>query len=245
MAGDEPPPVALITGANRGIGYECAAQLAAIGWCVLLGARNAERGRAAASSLVERGGDVRHMLLDVTDESSAHQVAGFVRDRFGRLDCLVNNAAVLLETEHRPSGVSVDLMRRTFETNVFGVVMVTNAMLPLLRQAPVGRVVNVSSELGSLPLISDPLRVQSRFRLLAYNSSKSALNAITATYASELRRSRVKVNAVDPGYCATGINGYRGTQTAAEGARVVVQLAMIGPDGPTGAYFDSNGPARW
>jgi NAD(P)-dependent dehydrogenase (short-subunit alcohol dehydrogenase family) len=241
----ESAQVALITGANRGIGYESAAQLAQLGWRVLLGSRDPERGALAARRLSGRGGDVRPVTLDVTDEAAVRTAADLVATRFGRLDCLVNNAGILLETEHRPSLMSAHTMRRTFETNVFGVVTVLDAMLPLLRRAPVGRVVNLSSTLGSPRLVSEPLCLQSRFRLLAYNSSKGALNAVTALYANDLRGSRVKVNAVDPGFCATDINDHRGSRTAAEGARVVVELATIGPDGPSGGFFNAEGQTPW
>ncbi len=191
------------------------------------------------------GGAAVHVPLDVTDAESVDAAAKWVDREYGRLDALVNNAGILLEREHKPSGTSMTVLRQTFDTNVFGVVQVTNAMLPLLLRAPLARIVNISSELGSLGLTSDPDQVQSRFRLLAYNSSKTALNAITVSYANELRRTSVKVNAADPGYCATDVNGFSGRRMAAQGANVVVTLATLGPDGPTGGYFNEEGPVPW
>ena len=220
--------------------------LAKPGVVVLAGvARDPGRGQAAVARVAAVGGAAVHVPLDVTDAESVDAAAKWVDREYGRLDALVNNAGILLEREHKPSGTSMTVLRQTFDTNVFGVVQVTNAMLPLLLRAPLARIVNISSELGSLGLTSDPDQVQSRFRLLAYNSSKTALNAITVSYANELRRTSVKVNAADPGYCATDVNGFSGRRMAAQGANVVVTLATLGPDGPTGGYFNEEGPVPW
>jgi NAD(P)-dependent dehydrogenase (short-subunit alcohol dehydrogenase family) len=229
---DDSPPVALITAADRGTEQECAARLAALGWSVLLGTGDAERAAEAGPDPVPPGGGRSYVLLDVTDDASVQRVADLVEHRFGRLDCLVNSASVRLEPACPRAGTPADVLRRTFETNLFGAVRVTNAMLPLLRRAPVGRIVNVSNELGSVSLIGADLRA----RPLAFSSSKSALNAATATYASELRRTGIKVNAVDAGGC---------TSSTLVEARLIVHYATLGPDGPTGGHFNVHGPAPW
>jgi NAD(P)-dependent dehydrogenase (short-subunit alcohol dehydrogenase family) len=232
---------ALITGANKGIGFEIARELKERGVEVLAGARDEERGRAAAEKL-----DARFVRLDVTSEDSVKAAAAWVEERYGALDILVNNAGVILrQDDHQPSGTPLDVLRATYETNVFGVVAVTNAMLPLLRRAPAARIVNMSSGLGSLTLGSDPSVPFYDLNLLTYNSSKSALNMITLSYAKELRGTSIKVNAADPGYCATDINAHMGVRTAAEGAAIAVRLALLPDDGPTGAYLDDQGDVPW
>ncbi|HEU4422720.1 MAG TPA: SDR family oxidoreductase [Pilimelia sp.] len=242
--------VALVTGANKGIGYEIAARLVATGMTVLVGARDAERGQAAAARLTAAraaggGGTAVHVPVDVTDAASVAAAAKWIDQEYGRLDILVNNAGILLDLGSKPSETAVETLRRTYETNIFGVVAVTNAMLPLLRQAPAARIVNVSSELGSLAATSDPGHPYSQFPLLAYNSSKSALNAITVSYANELRDTPIKVNAADPGYCATDLNGHSGPRTAAQGANAAVTLATLDAAGPTGGYYSEDGPVAW
>lgn len=230
-----------MTGANKGIGYEIARQLGAIGDIeVLLAARDPQRGRAAAESL----GAVA-VPLDVTDAASVAAAAKWIDQEYGRLDILVNNAGILLERGEAPSATSLDLMRQTYETNVFGVVAVTNAMLPLLRRAPAARIVNMSSGLGSLTLCTTPGHRYYERALLAYNSSKSALNAVTVAYATELRNTPIKVNAADPGYCATDLNGHSGPRTPAQGAVAAVRLATLDADGPTGQFYDEDGVVPW
>jgi len=237
--------VALVTGANKGIGYEIAARLSAAGMTVLAGARDAERGQAAAARLAQAGGTAVHVPLDVTDAASVAAAAKWIEQEYGRLDVLVNNAGILLDLGSKPSETPVETLRRTYESNVVGVVAVTNAMLPLLRRSPAARIVNMSSELGSLTSTSDPQHPFSQFPLLAYNSSKSALNSITVSYANELKDTSVKVNAADPGYCATDLNRHSGPRTAAQGANVAVALATLDPDGPTGGYYSEDGPVAW
>jgi NAD(P)-dependent dehydrogenase (short-subunit alcohol dehydrogenase family) len=243
-----PPPtprVALVTGANRGIGFEIARQLGREGFAVLLGARNAERGAAAAARLAAEGIDARPLALDVTDAASIAAAAATVARTVGRLDVLVNNAGVILDRGIRPSEVPLEVLRATYETNVFGAVAVTQAFLPLLRRSPAGRVVNATSELGSLAQNQNPDFEFAEVKQLAYNSSKTALNAITVQLAHELRDTPIKVNAADPGYTATDFNGRRGTQTVEEGARAAVRLALLPADGPTGSFFNAGGPLPW
>jgi NAD(P)-dependent dehydrogenase (short-subunit alcohol dehydrogenase family) len=200
--------IALITGANKGIGLETARQLGARGITVLLGARDEERGIAVERALREDPGggiDARFVRLDVTDAKSAQQAAEWIDSEYGRLDILVNNAGIA--RGNPPSRTDLDAMREVYETNVFGVVMVTNAMLPLLRRSPAGRIVNVSSEVGSITSMTDPSSPLAQMPAgLAYPSSKSALNMITAMYAKELRDTPIKVNAANPGYTATDLN---------------------------------------
>lgn len=237
--------VALVTGANKGIGYEIARGLGEAGATVLVGARDAELGAAAAEKLVAEGMAAVQLHLDVTDPLSITAAAARIEREYGRLDVLVNNAGILAERGQPPSRTPLELLERTYATNVYGVVAVTNAMLPLLREAPAGRIVNVSSGLGSMALTADPGGPFPGALLLAYNSSKSALNSITVTYANELRDTPIKVNAADPGYCATDLNGHAGPRTPAQGAIAAVRLATLPADGPTAGFFDEDGAVAW
>jgi len=245
MADQPDRKVALVTGANKGIGFEVARQLGMThGMTVLIGARDEARGREAADKLKNDGADVRAVLLDVTDPSTAAAVARQVEEWFGRLDVLVNNAGIALDRAS-PSQIDLDVLRQTYETNVFGVFNVTRAMLPLLRKSPAARIVNVSSGLGSLAQNSDPNWEFAAVKPLAYNSSKAALNMMTVTFAAELKDSSIKVNAVDPGYTATDMNGHQGPQTVAQGATAAVRLATLAADGPTGGFFNEAGVVPW
>jgi NAD(P)-dependent dehydrogenase (short-subunit alcohol dehydrogenase family) len=238
-------PVALVTGANQGIGLQIAKDLVAHGFTVLVGSRNLERGEAAAK---EVGPDARALQLDVTDQASIAATAQLIRKELGRLDVLVNNAAISntrmlpgMSVEEfakstRPSVVSLDELRAVFETNVFGVLAVTQAMLPLLREAPAARIVNVSSGAGSLTLNSDPAFPWRSIFGPVYPASKTALNAMTLAMAIELEPEGIKVNACSPGFTKTNLNHYAGTATVEEGAREPVRLALLGPDGPTGTF---------
>ena len=248
-------PVALITGANQGIGLQIAKDLAAHGFTVLVGSRNLERGEAAAK---EVGPDTRALQLDVTDQASITAAAERIRKELGRLDVLVNNAAIS-NTRMRPgvsveeyskstrtTNVSLDELRAVFETNVFGVVAVTQAMLPLLREAPAARIVNVSSGAGSLTRNSDPAFPYRSIFGPVYPASKTALNALTLAMAIELEPEGIKVNAVSPGFTKTNLNNYAGTETVEEGAREAVRVALLGPDGPTGTFTRwENGTIPW
>ncbi|MBB4930992.1 NAD(P)-dependent dehydrogenase (short-subunit alcohol dehydrogenase family) [Lipingzhangella halophila] len=231
--------IALITGANKGIGFETARLLGAGGTTVLVGARDEEQGRRAERALGGQGADARFVQLDVTDEKSVGRAAEWVRTEFGHLDILVNNAGIARADEDWSASAStLETMRAVYETNVFGVVAVINAMLPLLRAAPAARIVNVSSEVGSIGSLTDPENPMSRLpSSLPYPSSKTALNMITAQYARELRDTPIKVNAANPGYCATDLNGHSGVRTAEQGAGVSVHLATLGEDGPSGQLW--------
>jgi NAD(P)-dependent dehydrogenase (short-subunit alcohol dehydrogenase family) len=232
--------IALITGANKGIGFETARQLGSQGMTVLAGARDDKRGRAAEDALRQAGIDAHFVQLDVTDATSIHHAAARIEAEFGRLDVLVNNAgtASVARRGAPPSQTSLDDMRAVYEINVFGAVAVTNAMLPLLRRAPGARIVNVSSEVGSITSQSDPASPLSQMPASAqYPSSKAALNMLTAMYAKELRDTPIKVNAANPGYTATDFNDHRGFRTAAEGAEPSVYLATLPDDGPSGTLW--------
>jgi NAD(P)-dependent dehydrogenase (short-subunit alcohol dehydrogenase family) len=236
--------VAVVTGANKGIGLEIARQLAREGIAVFIGARDAQRGRAAAEKLRAEGLDARPLQLDVTDDASVAAAAATVERDAGRLDILVNNAGIAID-DGPPSRVSLSAVRKTYETNVFGVVRTTQAMLPLLRRSDAGRIVNLSSGLGSLARNTDPSWDYASVKFLAYNSSKTAVNAITVQFAYELRDTPIKVNAADPGYVATDMNRNQGVRTVEQGAATPVRLALLPPDGPTGGYFNDDGPVPW
>ena len=232
--------IALITGANKGIGFETARQLGGQGMVVLIGARDDARGQAAAATLRGEGIDAHAVRLDVTEDTSVQEAAKWIDAEYGRLDVLVNNAGAPTISRQRstPSTTDLDDMRAVYEINVFGVVRVTNAMLPLLRQAPAARIVNVSSEVGSISSQTDPASPLSQMPASAqYPSSKAAVNMITAMYAKELKDTPIKVNAANPGYCATDFNNNSGFRTAAQGAESSVYLATLPDDGPSGIHW--------
>ncbi|MFE9691533.1 SDR family oxidoreductase [Micromonospora sp. NPDC005806] len=230
--------IALISGANKGIGLATARQLGARGMTVLLGARDAGRGQEAERALRAEGIDARFVPLDVTDEASVAAAAELVDREYGQLDVLVNNAGIVrADGTALPSETTLATLREVYETNVFGVVTVTNALLPLLRRAPAARIVNVSSEVGSIAVMTDPQGALFALTSVPYPSSKAALNMVTAMYAKELRDTPVKVNAANPGYCATDLNGNSGFRTPEEGAEVSVHLATLPEDGPSGLLW--------
>ncbi|WP_328395760.1 SDR family NAD(P)-dependent oxidoreductase [Nocardia sp. NBC_00416] len=231
----------LITGANKGIGFATARRLVAAGHIVYLGCRDAERGRRAAA---ESGG--RALPLDITDEASVVSAAGII-EAGGGLDVLINNAGVQAEmgadTTLGAADLTVDTMRRTFETNVFGTVRVLHAFLPLLQRSTAPVVVNVSSGLASLTRISTAGTAARAYPGVAYPASKTAVNALTVHYAKAYPDMRI--NAVEPGFTKTDLNGHTGTGTVEEAAEVIVRMAEIGRDGPTGGYFDATGALPW
>ena len=229
--------IALVTGATRGIGAETVRQLAQAGVHTLLAGRKRETAVEQALKLQAEGLPVEALQLDVTDGASIADAVQLVRERHGRLDILVNNAGVLLENPAQlPSEQSLDTWRRTFDTNVYALVAVTQAFLPLLQQAKAGRIVNVSSILGSQTLHADPASGIYDFKIPAYNASKAAVNSWTLALAHELRSSQIKVNTVHPGYVKTDLNGGQGEIEIAEGARSSVQMALIGHEGPNGSF---------
>ncbi|SEB63126.1 SDR family NAD(P)-dependent oxidoreductase [Streptomyces melanosporofaciens] len=231
----------LITGANKGLGFETARRLIAAGHTVYIGSRDAERGRRAAERL-----GARLVVLDVTDDASVAAAAKTI-EADGGLDVLINNAGV---EERTPDGgvigaaeVTADMMRKVFETNVFGVVRVTHAFLPLLRRSAAPVVVNVSSGLASLDRVSTPDTPTHAYPGVSYPASKVTVNMLTVQYAKAFPQMRI--NAVEPGYTATDLNAHTGHQTVEEGAEIIVRMAQVGPDGPTGGYFDIEGTLPW
>lgn len=238
--------IALVTGATRGIGLETVRQLAQHGVRVLLAGRDATKAAAAAAKLQQENLPVEAVTLDVNDTASIAAAAAEVERRYGRLDILVNNAGILLDDLAKaPSAQSLNTWRKTFDTNLFAVVAVTQAFLPLLKKAEAARIVNVSSILGSLTLHSDPTSGIYGFKVPAYNASKSALNAWTVHLAYELRDTPIKANAIHPGYVKTDMNGGEGELGIAEGAKSSVELALIGADGPTGSFTHLGQTLPW
>ncbi len=236
--------IALVTGANQGVGYQVAKGLAADGVTVLVGARNAERGDKAAGEI---GQGAIGIQIDVTDRVSIAQAAERIHKEFGRLDLLVNNAAIsntrkgnLSLQEYakisQASNASLDEIRAVWETNVFGPLAVYQAMLPLLRESSDARIVNVSSGVGSLTTNADPAYPYHAFYGPVYPASKTALNAMTLAMMVELEGTPIKVNLVSPGFTKTNLNGYAGTDSLEDGSREVVRVAMLGPDGPSGTF---------
>lgn len=246
--------IALVTGANQGIGLQIAIDLAAAGLTVLLASRNLDRGKVAAQAIA---GDVHPIQLDVTDAASIHAAVAQVEQLFGRLDILINNAAISRangqESESmqdyiqrsRATLISVDEVRTIWETNVFGVLAVTQAFMPLLRKSPAASIVNVSSNLGSLGMLTSANPYRTTFNP-GYGASKTALNAITVAFAIDLEAEGIKVNAVTPGFTATALNNYQGIETVQQGAAEAVRVALLGNAGPTGAFTASiNDPQPW
>lgn len=227
----------LITGANKGLGREAVKRLLAEGHDVWLAARDRERGQATADEL-----GARFVELDVTDDDSIRTAAERVAAESGSLDVLVNNAGISGGFKRLDEVTAADV-QRVFDTNVLGIVRTTRRFLPLLERSDRPVIVNVSSGMGSITVTSDPERIESKFTGLAYPASKAAVNMLTSQYAKAFPRMRV--NAVDPGYTATDFNGHRGTKPVEQGAEIIVRMAQVNPDGPTGAFVDENGPVPW
>ncbi len=238
--------IALITGANKGIGFETARQLGQQQITILIGARDAAKGEAAAATLRGEGLDARALQLNVADAASIQRAVEKVAQEFGRLDILINNAGVMADDQTRKvSEQSLAAWRSTFDTNLFGLVATTQAFLPLLRKSDAGRIVNLSSILGSNTLHSDPKSPIYDFKVPAYNVSKSAVNAYTVQLAYELRETPIKVNAAHPGWVKTEMGGEGATMEVADGAKTSVALATLPADGPNGAYIHLGQPLPW
>jgi NAD(P)-dependent dehydrogenase (short-subunit alcohol dehydrogenase family) len=229
-------PVAVVTGANRGIGREVVRQLAAAGYAVVLGARDEARGHAAAEELGGASAGIVSYALDVADDASVEAAAARVEDELGRCDALVNNAAIDYDTDARATTADLDRVCRAMETNLFGAWRTALAFLPLLRESPHPRLVNVSSGAGSISEMGAGTP--------AYSVSKAALNALTRILAAELRRDRVLVNAVCPGWVATDMGG-AGGRPVEDGAASVVWALLLDDNGPTGGFFRDGRPVAW
>ncbi|MFD7154445.1 SDR family NAD(P)-dependent oxidoreductase [Kribbella sp. NPDC059898] len=237
--------VALVTGANKGIGKEIARQLGALGFTVLVGSRDVERGAVAVKELVAEGHDAVALAVEVTSPESVGTAVAAVESAYGRLDVLVNNAAIIPAGDGAVSEVAGDVLRSAFETNVIGLVGVTQAFLPLLRRAERARVVNLSTSLASFAQVGDPESRMSTVLTLGYNASKAAVNMVTVMLANELRGTGILVNAADPGNCATDMGGWTAARTPAQGAAVAVGLATLDADGPTGQVSAEEGRLPW
>jgi len=238
--------IALITGANKGIGFETARQLAQKQITVLLGARDNAKGESAAARLKSEGLDVHPIEIDVANEQSIRQAAERVEKEFGRLDILVNNAGTMLDDDKKKvSEQSLETWRRTFDTNLFGLIATTRAFLPLLRRSEAGRIVNLSSILGSITYHATPGSPVYDFKTAAYNVSKSAVNAYTVQLAYELKDSKIKVNAAHPGWVKTEMGGEGATMEIPDGARTSVELGTLNNDGPNGAFVHLGEPIPW
>jgi NAD(P)-dependent dehydrogenase (short-subunit alcohol dehydrogenase family) len=240
--------VAFITGGNRGIGLETARQLGKQGVKVVIGSRDLEKGKAAAEKLRADGADVEAIRFDITKPADYREAYNYFDKNFGRLDILINNAGISKETVGGPnnaSSASRELLRETFDTNFFGTVELTQTLLPLIRKAPEGRIVNLSSSLGSLTLHSDPKSPIYPAKVLAYNASKTALNAFTVHLAHELRDTKIKVNSAHPGWVKTEMGTDAAPMEIPDGAKTSVQLALLSADGPTGGYFHMGEALPW
>lgn len=240
----EAKKVALITGANKGIGFEVARQIAKAGWTVLAAARNEELGRQAEAKLQAEGLDVRFIRIDLNARDTAATAAEAIRNQFGRLDLLINNAGIAGEGDGPPSQVAVETLEAVMRTNYVGTVAVTQAMLPLLQSAGQARIVNVSSELGSVSLHTDPGWKYAPVKLLAYCASKAALNMFTVQLAWEFRDRGIAVTSVNPGYTATDLNRNSGPQTVEEGAAQIVRTALLDPP-VTARFLETAGEIPW
>ncbi|MEI9811955.1 MAG: SDR family oxidoreductase [Acidobacteriota bacterium] len=235
---------AVITGANKGIGLEIGRQLGRAGFVVFLGARNPKLGEEAAAQLGSEGIEAHPVELDLDRPETIAAAVATLRAH-GGVDVLVNNAGIIDAADGPPSSANMQAVRRVLDVNFLGTLAVTQAFLPLLREAPAARIVNLSSGLGSLTWNSDPAWDFAAVKLLGYNASKAAVNMLTVQLAYELRDTGIKVNAANPGFTATDMNGHRGTQSVEEGAAEPVRLALLPADGPTGGFFDNSGPNPW
>lgn len=238
--------IALITGANRGIGLETARQLGKLGMTILLGARDLAKAEKAAEELRREKMEVRPIKIDVAASASIAAAAAMVEKEFGRLDILINNAGVMVDSyDTKISEMPMEIWRRTFDANFFGLIATTQAFLPLLRQSEAGRIVNLSSILGSITYHATPGSPVYDSKVPAYDVSKSAVNAYTVHLAYELRGTKIKVNAAHPGWVKTEMGGKDAPMELAEGAKTSVALATLGEDGPSGAYVHMGKPLPW
>jgi NAD(P)-dependent dehydrogenase (short-subunit alcohol dehydrogenase family) len=245
--------VAFITGANRGLGLETARELGKLGIVVVLGSRDSKKGEAAAAELRDEGITAESLGFDVTKSKDHQKAYDYFAKKYGRLHILVNNAGVLKESQisaigsgpNPVSAVSSEVLRETFETNFFAPVALTQKLLPLIRKAPAGRIVNVSSILGSLTLHSDPNSPIYPFKTFAYDASKAALNAFTVHLAYEVRDSKIKVNSAHPGWVKTEMGGPNAPMEPSEGGKTSAQLASLADDGPSGGFFHLGEALPW
>lgn len=242
--------IALVTGANRGLGFETARRLAQQGVKTLLGARTEERGKEAEAKLRGEGLEVEFILLDMNDEKTHESAARVIKEKFGKLDILVNNAGVNLEGSadleiQSASQTPIEIYRKTFETNFFGLITLTQKLLPLVKRSPAGRIVNLSSALGSSTLHSDPASFLYDFKIPAYDASKAAVNSFTVHLAYELKDTPIKVNAAHPGWVKTEMGGENAPMEIEEGVKTSVELATLSDDAPSGKFIHLGNELPW
>lgn len=239
--------IALITGANKGLGFEMARQLGQAGVTVVLAARDPQKGEAAAAKLRAEGLDVQFLKLDVTDKADRAAASSFLEKKFGRLDILINNAGISAEVfgTGKVSTTTGDTIHRTFETNFFAPVALTKALLPLLEKSTAGRIVNMSSILGSQALHADAKSQIYGYKTLSYDASKAALNSFTIHLAHELKDTKIKVNSAHPGWVKTDMGTDAAPMEIPEGGKTGVELALLGEHGPTGGFFHLGKPVPW
>jgi NAD(P)-dependent dehydrogenase (short-subunit alcohol dehydrogenase family) len=238
---------ALITGANKSIGFETAKQLAKAGYYIYLGCRDKAKGEEAVNQLKAEGfNNVEPIVIDISSAPSVTEAAKTLAAKIESLDVLINNAGISGGfPQPPPSAVSIDLIKNVFETNFFGTIRTIQAFMDLLRKSDEPRIVNVSSDLASLTLHNDPAWAYYNFKGAAYGPSKTALNAYTVSLAFELKDTPFKINAVNPGFTATDFNNHRGTKNVTEAAKLIVQYAMLSADGPTGKFISDYGETPW
>jgi NAD(P)-dependent dehydrogenase (short-subunit alcohol dehydrogenase family) len=239
--------IALITGANKGLGFEMARQLGQAGVTVVLAARDPQKGEAAAAKLRAEGFDVQFLKLDVTDKADLASASAFLEKKFGRLDILINNAGISPEVfgTGKPSTTTEETIHHTFETNFFAPVALTKTLLPLLKKSDAGRIVNMSSILGSQALHADAKSQIYDFKTLSYDASKAALNSFTIHLAHELKDTKIKVNSAHPGWVKTDMGTDAAPMEIPEGGKTGVELALLGDNGPTGGFFHLGKPVPW
>ena len=242
---DNKSKIALVTGANKGIGFEIAKKLTAAGCTVILGARNEKLGQEACDKLTAGGAKVEFVKLDLLDQATVEKAVATIEKKHGRLDILVNNAGIVDKGDSSPATACIDAVEKTMQTNFIGPLRVTQLMLPLLKKSEEGSIVNVSSELGSLAQNADKNSPYAEVKVMGYSASKAALNMMTVQLAYELRNTNIKVNSVCPGYCATDINDNQGVKTAEDGAIEPTRLALLDKAGESGQYSNKEGVLAW
>jgi NAD(P)-dependent dehydrogenase (short-subunit alcohol dehydrogenase family) len=242
------PKIAFITGANRGLGFETARELGEKGVTVIMGARDQAKGEAAAKKLADKGMKTEAVVFDVDSQSDHKKIFDYIEKKYGKLDILVNNAGISLDNKdgkNHTSTTSSEILHKTFETNFFNVVLLTQTLLPLIRKSSAGRIVNLSSLLGSLTEHSDPKSRIYDFKVFAYNASKTALNAFTVHLAHELKNTKIKVNSAHPGWVKTDMGGENAPMELSEGGKTSAQLALLPDNGPNGGFFHMGESIDW
>jgi NAD(P)-dependent dehydrogenase (short-subunit alcohol dehydrogenase family) len=240
--------IAFITGANRGLGFETARELGEKGVHVIMGSRDKAKGETAAKKLLDKGFKVDSFQFDIDNLDDHKKIYAYLDKNFGKLDILVNNAGIMLDVrdgKNHTSETTHDMLHKTFETNFFNLIFLTQTLLPLIRKSDAGRIVNLSSLLGSLTEHSDPNSIIYDFKVFSYNASKTALNAFTIHLAHELKDTKIKVNSAHPGWVKTEMGGEEAPMEVSEGGKTSAELAMLPENGPNGGFFHMGKPVAW